>query len=115
MIVRGRSTKYVTYGCAQHFSRGACPNSARYRQSELENTIVEKLRKEVLRSEVVEFAIQEFQNQLENTNGESSRKVTHYGGRMRELEVEIRNLVGALAKAKGSTSSPDCSSQGKGA
>jgi site-specific DNA recombinase len=104
VIVRGRSTRYASYGCAQHFSRGACTNSIRLPQAEIEDKILSTLQREVLRPEVVELAIQEFRKQLESATGESSSKVKHYSGRIKELETELNNLVNAVAKGNGSQS-----------
>jgi ssDNA-binding Zn-finger/Zn-ribbon topoisomerase 1 len=104
VIVRGRSTKYASYGCAQHFSRGACSNSVRLPQAEIENKILNTLQQEVLRPGVVELAIEEFRKQLESTTGESGSKAKQYSVRIKELESELKNLVNAVAKGKGSQS-----------
>jgi hypothetical protein len=104
VLVRGRSSKYATYGCAQYFSRGACSNSVRIRLDQLETMIFEKLQTDVLRPEVLDLTLQEFHAELTKASEETRGMAVHYENRMRELEAELRNLTAAVAKAKGSTS-----------
>jgi site-specific DNA recombinase len=103
IIVRGRSTKYGTYGCAQHFCRGACKNDVRMRQEDLERLILERLQAEVLKPEVVQIVVEELRRALE-AEANSSEMITHFEARRAELESELKNLTTAIAKAKASTS-----------
>jgi site-specific DNA recombinase len=98
VIVTGRGKKtHHRYGCPQNYYRGACTNRLKERVDWLEDRLLFDLQRAVLRPEVVDYAIQEFQRQL----GEALSQITGQIGRMRqrreEIQRELHNLVEAVA------------------
>jgi hypothetical protein len=77
-----------------------CTNTARIRRDELETALLSQLQEKILREEVVEHVIEEFQvgllKELENISGPMDR--TH--SRKRELEGELANLTRAVASGQ---------------
>jgi site-specific DNA recombinase len=97
---RGPKEKRQTYGCPLNFNRGeaVCTNGVRVRRDVLERELLAGLQDKVLREDVVNYILDQFEEkltrELENIGGEMDgmkrRKV--------ELEGEIHRLVTGLAK-----------------
>ena len=104
VVVKGRASKYASYGCPQHYSRGACNNSLRIGLEKIEKEVFEHLQKEVLRPDVVSLAMQETKLEIEKLTRDSREMSNHRESRRKELETELRNLTTAVAKAAGNTS-----------
>ena len=104
VVVKGRASKYASYGCPQHYSRGACSNSVRIGMEKLETELFTRLQHEVLRPEVIELAIAESRRELEKATRDCKDLSTNYASRQKELETELRNLATAIAKGSGPTS-----------
>ncbi len=104
VVVNGRASRYASYGCPQHYSRGACNNSLRIGLEKIEKEVFEHLQKEVLRPDVVHLAIQETKLEIEKLTRDSREMSSQRESRRKELEAELRNLTTEVAKAAGNTS-----------
>ena len=91
------------YGCPQHWYRGACENKLRIRQAHVETQLLRALQEAVLRPEVLDRILDQFQQQLERAHADASSLRERTGGRTRELEEELQRLT--LAVAEGGHSS----------
>jgi site-specific DNA recombinase len=95
---RGRSD--VVYGCPQNTFRGAsvCTNSVRVFRRALENRLLDGLQQQIMRSEAVEYVLDNFEGQLlkalDNLGGELDRMHR----RKQELEREVSNLAQVVAQ-----------------
>ncbi|MGB6395391.1 MAG: recombinase family protein [Bradyrhizobium sp.] len=98
VIVTGRTKgAHPKYGCPQNFYRGTCPNGLKERSDWLEDRLLSELQQAVMRPEVVDYAISEFERQLHA----SLTDLTCQTGRMRQrseqIQQELRNLVAMTA------------------
>jgi hypothetical protein len=81
IIVTGRGKSgHPRYGCPQNFNRGACSNGLKQRADEVETYLISQLQEAVLRPEAVDYAIQEFERQLQLSLAGLDNKI----GRMRQ-------------------------------
>jgi hypothetical protein len=98
IIVCGRGKNgHHRYGCPQNFNRGACTNGLRQRADEIEKILFEQLQRQVLRPDVIEYAIQRFQDQLESSLAGLDSKLGRMRHRTEQLQHEIRNLASTAA------------------
>ena len=103
VIVTGRRRRHATYGCPQHFYRGACSNGIRVRQDNLESQLLRELQVAVLQPEAIEYTLQVFQHQLETTRAETCQTQERTQERKRILEEQLQRLTGAIAESGHST------------
>src|SRR6185437_4581418 len=104
VVVKGRASKYASYGCPQHYSRGACQNSFRIGLEKVETAVFEHLQNEVLRPDVIDLTIQETKLEIEKLTRDFQQRSHQREGRRNELEAELRNLATAIAKGGGNVS-----------
>jgi site-specific DNA recombinase len=97
VIVTGRRRRHAMYGCPQHFYRGACSNGLRVRQECLERQLLSDLQKAVLRPEVIDYALQEFERQLGAARTHASQDRERMQRKKRELEEQLQRLTAAVA------------------
>ena len=97
IILTGHSGGHLRYGCPINFNRGACTNGVKQRADEIEAFLFSKLQDVVLRPEYVEFAIQDFERQLQSSLDGLDSKIGRMRQRAEELKREIGNLVVNLA------------------
>src|SRR5689334_15061798 len=71
------------YGCPQNFYRAACTNKLKERADWLQGRLLSELKRAVLRPEVIDYALQEFDRQLT-----ASRE---------QIQQELRRLVETAA------------------
>jgi site-specific DNA recombinase len=96
---RGRNHKTQTYGCPMNYQRGdsVCSNRVRVHRDVLERELLAGLQEKVLRTEVVDYILEQFEGklikELENIGGEMDRMKAQKS----ELEAKIRRLVAGLA------------------
>jgi Recombinase zinc beta ribbon domain/Resolvase, N terminal domain len=96
---RGRNHPNQIYGCPLNFHRGAsvCPNRLRVKRDVIERELLAGLQEKVFRKEVVNYALDRFEEQLlkelDNIGGEmdATRK------RKADLEAETARLTAGLA------------------
>ena len=85
------------YGCPQNYNRGACSNALRQRADELERLLFQQLQEQVLRPEVTDYVILEFQRQLEASLAGLDSRIGRMRNRATQLQHEIRNLASTAA------------------
>jgi hypothetical protein len=93
----GGTHRHKKYACSRRFNRGGCENDLYIRRDDLEELLLGKLQSEILRPEVVDYAVTEFQRQLEAALGSLSDDLTGLRQRKTRLEAELRRLVSAVA------------------
>jgi site-specific DNA recombinase len=105
MVIVGGSPKYAYYGCPVNRYKGACPNRLRIKRDRLERQLLKHLAEAVLRPDMLEHTILEFQERIKRSSDlfvESQKRAQAEMPRMkvelRKLEVEARNLGGAIAE-----------------
>lgn len=98
IIVSGRGKlNRPRYGCPQNFNRGACSNNVKELADVLAERLFAELQRAVLQPEAIDFAVQEFERQLQSSLAGLDNKI----GRMRqrseeikqELEAAVSNLI----------------------
>ena len=99
VIVTGRRRRHAMYGCPQHFYRGACANGIRVRQEHLERQLLSELRSAVLRPEVLDYTLQQFQRQLEAAQVNASQDRERAQEKKKALEEQLRRLTAAVAES----------------
>jgi site-specific DNA recombinase len=94
---RGRRSPAHWYGCPMNAYRGVCENSARIRRDVLERELLAGLQQKILRDDVLDYALDRFEEQLlrelDNIGGEMDRMRK----RKSELEAETARLTAGLA------------------
>jgi site-specific DNA recombinase len=98
VIVTGRGKEgHHRYGCPQNFYRGACPNKLKERADWLEDRLFSELQRAVLRPDVVDYALQEFERQLTSAISELSGQVSRMHQRREQIQGELRRLIETAA------------------
>ncbi len=98
VIVTGRRRRHAMYGCPQHFYRGACANSLRIRQSQLEDQLFRELQQAVLRPEVIDYVFDQFTDQLKLAQADSSKHRDRAQARKKEVGEQLDRLALAIAE-----------------
>jgi site-specific DNA recombinase len=96
-IVTGHSGGHLRYGCPINFNRGACSNGLKQRADEIESVLLSKLQDVVLRPESIEFAIQEFERQLQASLIGLDSRIGQMRQRAERLQSELANLSATAA------------------
>lgn len=95
----GGTHRHKKYACSRRFNRGGCANDLYIRRDDLEDLLLGKLQGELLRPEVVDYAVSEFQRQLEAALGSLSDDLVGMRQRKSRLEAEVRRLVSAVVES----------------
>jgi site-specific DNA recombinase len=95
----GGTHRHKKYACSRRFNRGGCENDLYIRRDDLEDLLLSKLHSELLRPEVIDYAVMEFQRQLEATLASLSGDLGEMRQRRTQLESEVRRLVSAIAES----------------
>lgn len=91
IIVTGRGKNgHHRYGCPQNYNRGACSNGLKERADVLEGCLFSELQSAVLRPEAVEYAVREFERQLQSSLAGLDSKL----GRMRQRASQFSKRLG---------------------
>ena len=96
VIISGNKGRHRRYGCANYFYRKTCSNALTERQEWLEEKLLSGLQEQVLKPEVVEFAIAEFGRALKADLGNLSGELARMRDRKRELEEEMARYAEAI-------------------
>ena len=97
-IVTGRGKAgHQRYGCPQNFYRGACANTLKERADWLEDRLLSELQRAVLRPEVVDYALQEFERQLTASLSHLSAQVRRMRHRREQIQQELNRLIETAA------------------
>jgi site-specific DNA recombinase len=99
VIVSGRGKNHGEphYGCLMNFNRNTCSNSVRIRKDILEGQLLSKLQNEVLREEVIDYALSRFEEELTKAVRSASGQMSRLEQKKRKLEKELQNLSKAIA------------------
>ncbi len=104
VIVTGRGKEgHHRYGCPQNYYRAACPNKLKERADWLEDRLLSELQRAVLRPDVVDYALQEFERQLTGALSELSGQVGRMRQRREQIQQELRRLIDTAAACGHST------------
>jgi site-specific DNA recombinase len=95
----GGTHRHKKYACSRRFNRGGCENDLYIRRDDLEDLLLGKLQSQILRPEVVDYAVAEFQGQLESALGSLSGDLAEMRQRKARLEAELRRLVSAVSES----------------
>lgn len=102
-IISGKGKRgYAKYGCPMHHLRDTCSNDLTERSEVLERRLLQGLQDAVLRPEVVEYAIERLEAELESSFGTMTAELESLRKRKHVLEAEIGRLTEALATGGGS-------------
>jgi site-specific DNA recombinase len=88
-----RRPKYV---CSNYFNRGVCGNRLYIRRDHLEERLLGRIQSELLRPEVIEYAVSEFGRQLHVALESLDGEIGQMRKRKEELDRRIRNIVAAI-------------------
>jgi len=98
-IVAGRGKHlYPKYGCPQNANRGACLNGLKERADVIEERLFFELQNAVLQPEAIDYAVREFERQLQSSLSGLDHKIGRMRQRASEIEIELGNLIGLAAK-----------------
>ena len=92
IVVGAGKGRQPRYGCPNNSIRGACSNNLREREDWIEKRLFSDLQANVLRPEVVEFAVEEFCRQLKARFSEISAQLAADREHKASLEVERDRL-----------------------
>jgi site-specific DNA recombinase len=95
----GGTHRHKKYACSPRFNCRGCENDLYIRRDDLEDLLLGKLQSEILQPEVVDYAVTEFQRQLEAALGDLSGDLVGMRQRKTRLEAEVRRLVSAVAES----------------
>jgi site-specific DNA recombinase len=95
----GGTHRHPKYACSRRFNRGGCGNDLYIRRDDLEDLLLGKLQSEILKPEVVNYAIMEFRKQLEEALDSLSDDLAEIRQRKTRLDAEVRRLVAAVAES----------------
>jgi site-specific DNA recombinase len=94
----GGTHKHKKYVCANYFNRGTCENDLYIRRDVLEERLLGRLQSELLRPEVIDYAVSEFGRQLRIQLLSVSGDLSELRRRKGQLDREIRRFMDAIAQ-----------------
>ncbi len=86
------------YVCANYFNRGTCGNDLYIRRDILEERLLGRLQRELLRPEVIDYTVAEFGRQLRAALSSMSNDLAVLRRRKEQLEGEIERFAEAIAR-----------------
>jgi site-specific DNA recombinase len=97
-IVTGRKKGgHGKYGCPQNFYRGACSNKLKECADVVEERLLAGLQRSILRPEVVDYALQEFERQLCASLADLATGLDRMRQRKEAIQQELDRLIAAVA------------------
>jgi DNA invertase Pin-like site-specific DNA recombinase len=105
IIVSGDGRRgYVKYGCPSHRYRGVCANDVLIRRDRLEHQLLTGLSDRILKPEMIDFALERFQEQLQSRLQElrdqaesAADGVAALQTKRQELKMKVSNVTEAIA------------------
>lgn len=94
----GGTHRHKKYVCANYFNRGTCENDLYIRVDDLEERLLRRLQSELLRPEVIDYAIGEFGRQLRTALAGLSGDVADLRKQKERLESEIQRFADAIGR-----------------
>jgi site-specific DNA recombinase len=101
-LVAGHAGKTrAKYGCSHHWQRGntICTNSLLISRDELEVRLLAGLQKSVLREDMIDYAVKQFERQVQDGISKLDDELARLRKRKAELHEEVNNLAEAVAKS----------------
>jgi site-specific DNA recombinase len=93
----GRRHRAADYGCPAREFRGTCSNTRRISSDVLESQLLEKLQREVLAPEAIDYILQRLEVELAKQFSRVDSSVENMRRRKAQLESELENLTRAVA------------------
>ena len=101
VIISGQGKRgYVRYGCPSHRYRGVCSNGLTIRQDRLEKQLLAALEARILNSQLIEYTLQRFHDELQKRLTEIQRQATgldEFRRQRSELQLKAERLTTAIA------------------
>lgn len=94
----GGTHVHPKYVCANYFNRGTCDNDLYIRRDVLEERLLGRLQSELLRPEVIDYAVAEFGRQLRAALLAVSSNLAELRRRKDQLQREIQRFAEAIAR-----------------
>jgi site-specific DNA recombinase len=94
----GGTHRHPKYVCSNYFNRGTCENSVYIRREVLEERLLGRIQSELLRPEVIDYAISEFGRQLRAALANVEDDLALMRKRSEQLEREIARFNAAIAQ-----------------
>ena len=89
---------YPSYGCSQHFNRGACSNAVLIRRDWAEERLLDDLQNQVLKREAIDYVLEEFGKRLKDAFSKLSGQLAEMRERKQKLEGELKRLAATAAE-----------------
>jgi hypothetical protein len=101
VIISGQGKRgYAKYGCPSHRYRGVCGNAVTIRRERLEQQLLAALEQRILNSQVIEYTLQRFHDELEKRLKHMDQPANRDLPRLREqLQAKAQRLADAVAEA----------------
>jgi len=99
LVAGGGKWAHAKYGCPLHHQRGICSNGLLVDREKLEREVLAGLKREVMREDVVRFAIEEFERQLRARIEAAGSGLAAIRQEREGLKREAANLARAIAEA----------------
>jgi site-specific DNA recombinase len=93
----GGTHRHPKYVCRNYFNRGTCKNDLYIRRDALEERLLHRLQSQLLKPEVIDYAVSEFGRQLRAVVSAISDDMTGLRKRKEQLEREIKRFSDAIA------------------
>ena len=103
---RGRNHGQSHYGCPTNAFRNTCSDNVRIRKDIVETQLLDKHQNEVLREEVIEYALSRFKHELTMAVRSVGGQMTRLQPKKQKLEKELRNWSEAIASGLNSATVP---------
>ena len=87
---RGKNHRQAQYGCPRNAYRGTCENALRVGREDLERQLLAHIQEEVLRPEVIAYALDRFEQELEKAMRNASADLA----RMQEQKARVERRLG---------------------
>jgi site-specific DNA recombinase len=94
----GGTHRHQKYVCSSYVNRGTCKNDLYIRRDHLQERLLGRLQSELLRPDVIDYAVSEFGRQLRTALRNLGGQVDQMRKRKQDLEPKIQNLVIAIAE-----------------
>jgi len=79
--------------------RGACTNSMRVRQADLESQLLSELQKALLQPEAISYVLDQFKRQLDSAEANRTQETERIQVRKRTLDEDLSRLTAAVAES----------------
>ena len=94
---RGKNHRQAQYGCPRNADRGTCRNALRVGREDLERQLLAHIQEEVLRPEVITYALDRFEQELKKALRSASADLA----RMQEQKARIERRLGNYMRVIG--------------